>query len=201
MKFIRGWGLVFWVGVMAGAGAAAQPVQLGAGTYFLSPRGNDQPVPPAPFRGEAQLKKAAPSSQWYSTLIFNAKPEVIFVQPLTVQATPAGFEMALPSKDVVPTERRDVEIHYPHRDPLAISPTAFEPGQAKLARASDWAIDIAMDRSDDRFMATVAHGSPYVSFRISRGDARVRLPAAAERLQAGGDPRVLAKRFWRLRSF
>ena len=192
MKFIRGWGLVLWVGVMAGAGAAAQPVQLGAGTYFLSPRGNDQPVPLAPFRSEAQLKKAAPSSQWYSTLIFNAKPEVIFVQPLTVQATPAGFEMALPSKDVVPTERRDVEIHYPHRDPLAISPTAFEPGQAKLARASDWAIDIAMDRGDDRFMATVAHGSPYVSFRISRGDARVRLPAAAERLQAGGDPRVLA---------
>ena len=174
------------------ASATAQPVQLGAATYYLAPRGNDKPVPPAPNRTEAQAKKAAPSSQWYSALIFNAKPEVLFVQPLTVKATPAGFEMALPSKEVVPTERRDVEIHYPHRDPISISPAAFEPGTAQLARNSDWAIDIAMDRAADRFSATVAHGSPYVYFQISRGDARVRLPFAAERLQASGDPRVLA---------
>ena len=37
-----------------------------------------------------------------------------------------------------------------------------------LARASDWAIDFAMARGSDDMRVTVAHGSPYASFRISR---------------------------------
>ena len=39
-------------------------------------------------------KLAAPTSQWYSTLIFNPKPEALYVQPLTVKTTPAGLEVA-----------------------------------------------------------------------------------------------------------
>lgn len=94
--------------------------------------------------------------------------------------------MALPRKLVVPTVRQDVEIDYPHRDPIVISPVAFEPGPALLARTSDWAIDIAMHRGAERnqWQATVAHGSPYAWFTLSRGDLRVRLPAAADRLAA-----------------
>jgi hypothetical protein len=107
--------------------AGAQAIKLGDGAYLAAPNGTDRAVPPAPFRTAELLGTAAQTNQWYSSLIFNAKPEVIFVQPLTVQATPAGFEMALPTKEVIPTERRDVEIHYPHRDALVLSPTDFEP--------------------------------------------------------------------------
>ena len=174
--------------------ALAQPVKLGAGTYHLSPKPGDVAPPAAPGRTEAMMKRAAGTNQWYSALLFNPKPEVLFVQPLTVQATPAGLEMALPTKQVVPTERKDVEIHYPHRDPIVISPVAFEPGPAKLAQASDWAIDIGMGRGADQMTATVAHGSPYAQVQISRGDVRIRLPAAAERLPAAAGNQVLALR-------
>jgi endoglucanase Acf2 len=174
--------------------AAAQPVKLGASTYFLSPKGSDPVMPAAAHRTDAMQKTAAQTNQWYSALIFNPKPEVLFVQPLTVKATAFGFEMALPSKEVKPTERRDVEIHYPHTDPLVISPVAFEPGPAKLAKASDWSIDISMARGADDMLVTVAHGSPYASFQFTRGDARVRLPAGAERMDASADARVLALR-------
>ena len=44
--------------------AVAQPVKLGEGTYFLSPKAGDKPVPRAPFRTEAMLKRAAPTNQW-----------------------------------------------------------------------------------------------------------------------------------------
>jgi len=172
--------------------AVAQPVKAGAGTYFAAPKGRDKGMPPAPYRTEDMLKKAAPTSQWYSTLIFAAKPEAIFVQPITVKTTPAGLEFALPSKEVVPTWRRDVEIRYPHKDPLLISPVAFEPGTAKLAKVDDWSIDISMARGADDMRVTVARGHPYASFMLSRGDARVRLPAPGERLHAAADPRVLA---------
>ncbi|MCE2658495.1 MAG: hypothetical protein LW854_09640 [Rubrivivax sp.] len=163
---------------------------VGAGSVSLQPRGNDSAVPRAPYRTEAMLKRAAPTNQWYSSLIFNDKPENIFAQPLSVRPMPAGLEVALPRKVVVPTERKDVEIHYPHQDALTVSPVAFEAGRALLAGASDWAIDITMGRGTDRFEATVAHGSPYVWFRVGRGDLRVRLPAAGERLPAS-DPRML----------
>ena len=172
--------------------ASAQPVKLGAGTYFLAPKAGDKPVPSAPLRTEAMLKRAAPTSQWYSTLIFNPKPDPIFVQPITVKTTPAGLEFALPSKEVVNSVRQDVEIRYPHRDPLLISPVAFEPGTAKLANADDWSIDISMARGADDMLTTVARGNPYASIRVTRGDLRVRLPAAGQRLHAEADPRMLA---------
>jgi endoglucanase Acf2 len=190
--------LAQWVGSAALAvlavvlPATAQPVKLGAGTYFLSPKAGDKAVPPAPFRTEAMLKRAAPTSQWYSTLIFNPKPDPIFVQPITVKTTPAGLEFALPSKEVVNSVRQDVEIRYPHRDPLLIAPVAFEPGTAKLAGADDWSIDISMARGADDMLTTVARGHPYASIRVTRGDLRVRLPAAGQRLHAEADPRVLA---------
>jgi endoglucanase Acf2 len=173
----------------------AQTMKVGSGTVLLAPRSGDKPPPEAPWRTEAMLKQAAPTSQWYSTLIFNPKPNPIFAQPLTFRPTAAGFEMALPSKQVVPTDRPEVEIHYPHAEPLVFSPMAFEPEPAKLARVSDWAIDISMARGTDELLATVAHGSPYAYFRLSRGDIRLRLPAAAERLATGSDARVLGLRF------
>jgi endoglucanase Acf2 len=185
---------VFCLAWGALAGAVAQPMKLGSATVFLKPQSGDKGMPSARWRTDEMLKRAAPTNQWYSTLVFNEKPEVIYAQPLTVKATPAGFELALPSKEVVPTERRDVEIRYPHRDPIVIAPVAFEAGPAKLSKSSDWAIDIAMARDADQFTATVAHGSPYVSFTLSRGDVRVKVPAGSERVAGAADPRVLALR-------
>lgn len=195
MKFTPGRGLVtaLVIGCSWLASATAQPVKVGAATYFLSPKAGDKGMPAATLRTEAMQKTAAQTNQWYSTLIFNPKPDPIFAQPLTVKATAAGVEVALPVKEVVPTPRRDVEIRYAHRDPILIAPAAFVPGTAKLAAAGDWSIDISMARDADQFTATVAHGSPYVSFQLSRGDARVRLPEAGTPV-AGGDPRVLAVR-------
>ena len=174
--------------------AQAQPMAVGAGAVQLSPKGKDQPPPRAPLRTEALLKVAAPTNQWYSTLIFNPKPDPIYAQPLSFKTTAAGFELALPRKKVVPTERQDVEIHYPHEDALSFRPEAFEPEPAKLARVSDWAVDISMARGADQLLATVAHGSPYAYFRLSRGDVRITLPGAGERVTAGVDARALVLR-------
>jgi endoglucanase Acf2 len=171
--------------------AVAQPLKVGAGTVFLAPKASDKGMPAAPGRTEAMLKQAAPTNQWYSTLLFSPTPEALYALPLTVKPTPAGLEVSLPSKEVLPTERRDVEIHYVHRDALVVSPTAFEPGPAKLAKVGDWSIDVSMARGTDDLLATVAHGSPYVQMRISRGDLRLRLPAPGERMPSA-DARVLA---------
>ena len=126
--------------VVVGA-AGAQTVKVGEGSYLLAPKSGEKTPPAAPHRTAEMLKTAAQTNQWYSTLIFDATPEVVFAQPLTVKIASTGVEVALPGKEVVPTVRRDVEIHYPHRDPLVFSPLAFAVGPHKLAKASDWAIE------------------------------------------------------------
>lgn len=172
--------------------ALAQPVRLGAATYHLAPKAGDKPPPVATGRSEAMARRAAPTNQWYSTLIFSAQPEALFAQPITVKPTAAGLELALPSKEVLPTVRRDVEIHYAHKNPVVLSPVAFNPGRALLANASDWAVDFHMGQGADTMLVTVAHGSPYAQMQLSRGDLRLRLPAAGERLHAAADARSLA---------
>ena len=174
--------------------ASAQPVKLGAGSYFLAPKSGDRTVPKAALRTDALLPTAAQSAQWYSTVLYNPKPEALFVQPITVRPTAQGLEFVYPSKEVVPTERRDTVIQYPHRKPLLISPVAFEVGQSKLAKVGDWSVDISMARGADDMVATVAHGSPFAQVQISRGDVRLRLPSAGERFDNGSDPRTLALR-------
>jgi endoglucanase Acf2 len=195
VKTIVGVGLLLCAAFASSAQTAgAEPVKAGAGTYFTAPKGRDKGLPPAPLRTESMLKRAAPTSQWYSTLIFNEKPAPIYAQPLTVRPTAEGFEVALPSKEVTASERRDTEVAYPHRDPIVIAPLAFKPGPARLAGTGDWSIDISMARDADELRATVAHGSPYVFFKLTRGDLAVRLPAAGERFGPTDDARMLALR-------
>ena len=189
--------LTIWLALgllLAMRALAAEPVKVGEGMYFLGPKAGDKGLPAAPLRTQAMLTRAAPTSQWYSTLIFNREPQPIFVQPMTVRPAANGFEIALPGKEVTTTGRRDTEITYPHRDPLVLSPVAFEPGPAKLAGVGDWSIDISMGRDADDMRVTVAHGSPYAHIVLTRGDLRERLPAAGVRFDGGSDTRVLALR-------
>lgn len=195
MKFVARCALWFSVALLpAWQAASAQPVKAGEGSYHLGPKSGDKGLPAAPGRTEAMLRQAAPTSQWYSTLIFNPKPLPIFVQPMTVRTTEQGFEMVLPVKEVTATERRDTEVAYPHRDPLVLSPIAFEPGPAKLAAIGDWSIDISFARGADDMRVTVAHGSPYAQVQLTRGDLRLRLPSAGERFDGGADARTLGLR-------
>lgn len=174
--------------------AGAQPVKMGAGNYFAAPKSGDRAVPKAALRTEALQGTAAQSAQWYSSVLYNPKPEALFVQPITVRPTAQGLEFAYPSKEVVPTERRDTVIQYPHRNPLVLSPMAFEVGQSKIAKVGDWSVDISMARGADDMLVTVAHGSPFAQVQISRGDVRLRLPSVGERFDDGSDTRTLALR-------
>lgn len=170
---------------------AAQSVQAGLGSYVLTPRHPDQPMPKAPHRVDGLRGTAAQTNQWYSSLIFNATPEVIYVQPLAIKATREGFEFSLPKKQVKPSVRQDVEIHYPHQAHVTIAPTGFSLGQAKLAKATDWSIDIAMGNGPDQMTATVAHGWPYVALETTAKELRLMLPAPGQRLFAEDDAKSL----------
>ena len=185
------WGLVASGMLACTSGLAQSTLQVGAGQVLLAPRTADNAAPPALGLADSMKGQAVATNQWYSSLIFNAKAEALFAQPYTVRAAATGFELALPTRQVIATERKDTEIHYPHRAPLVITPLSFKPTQGKLAKASDWSIDIAMGTGTDRFDFTVAHGSPYVYGRISRGPVAFQTSASSQRTQISTDDRVL----------
>jgi len=173
---------------------AQQSVEAGSARLWLAPKGGDRSPPPAPHREGRALQQAAPTNQWFSGLIFSANAEPLYAQPLTGRAAAGGFEMSLPLKQVIPTERKDNEIAYPHRAALTVRPTAFVPERGRLSRFSDWAIDIAMGSGAKRFDLTMAHGSPYVWGRISEGDLQVQAAASARRIEQA-DSRLLLLEF------
>jgi endoglucanase Acf2 len=174
-----------WLGFFGlSATAQTQTINLGLGAYTLRPKGQDPRPPAAPFRTPELQKQAAPTNQWYSTLVFHEKPEAIFAHPLSVKATAEGLEVALPRQEVVPTERKDVEIHYAHKQPVRVSSESFTAGKAKLARVSDWSIDISQANGSDQFLSTVTHGSPYVYFQTNRGNLRIDLPNVGQKIGA-----------------
>ena len=97
--------------LIAGCASVADlPKQsVGAGAYRLQPASGDRAVPEAPYRTPAMLELAAPTNQWYSSVMYRQWSEVLHAHPLTVKANESGLEMGLPTKTIVPTPRRDVE--------------------------------------------------------------------------------------------
>ncbi|NCS62258.1 MAG: hypothetical protein GW790_12505, partial [Rhodoferax sp.] len=82
---MKKWSTGLLLGLSIALMSSAQPVTLGSGSYHLSPKRGDQAPPTAPYRTDVMLKRAAPTNQWYSTLIFNPKPEALFAHPLTLR--------------------------------------------------------------------------------------------------------------------
>ena len=154
---------------------AQDSIQAGSTRLLLAPRNADRPAPPVRAVEPTLQGKAVPTNQWYSSLLFSQDPQPLYAQPLTGQASLDGFEVSLPLKTVVSTERRDTEIHYPHRAAIRISPAGFQLTPARLKGISDWSADIAMGTPEQRFDVTMAHG-PICVGAHGRGG-----PAAASR--------------------
>jgi endoglucanase Acf2 len=184
-----------------GQGAvSSRHIQLGAAKVHLQPKGSDESLPFAPHRSPALMGRAAPTSQWYSTLIFSARPNPVYAQPLSVRPTAEGLELSLPQREVWPTPRRDTQVAYPHREPIVLSSSAFDdaagPIGSRLEASDDWSVRLRVGPAQEglHVLATVARGSPYVHLEMGSGDLRLRIPAGARRIDKGEDPRRLALR-------
>ena len=183
------------VGLASVVQANADIRPVGAGGLRLAVSSGDRSAPKAEFRTPAMLQRAAPTNQWYSSVMFTRWSNVLHAVPLTFKATEQGLQVGLPEKTVVPTERKDVEIHYPHRADLTIQPLAFQPQAALLAGHGDWSVDVDFAQGSDAMRATILHGSPFGYLKFSRGDARVSLGEKAQAQVWSARPHVLVVRF------
>ena len=136
----------------------------GAGGFLVRPLaselGFDAPPPPPAFRVGEASRVAAPTNQWYSTVMFHRWAYPLYAQPLTYRPTEAGFEVGLPSKTVViEDDGRKRFIRYPHVGAFSLSATGYTPTHSALARHDDWLVTVRLADEAGRGMdATVLHG-------------------------------------------
>lgn len=174
----------------------AAPIQsLGAGGVRTEISSGDRSTPLAQYRTAAMKAQAAPTNQWYSSVMFTPWSEVIHAIPLTFKATAQGLEVGLPQQTMVDTERRDNEVHYPHRADLRIQPVAFQPEAALLSGRGDWSFSMDFAAGSDAMRATILHGSPMGYLHLSRGDAQVALGEGAQAAVWSGGAHVLVVRY------
>jgi len=173
---------------------AAQTATSGLGTYRTEFKRGDPTPPVAEYITGAAIGKAAPTNQWYSSVMFKRWSQPIHALPMTYLATEEGFELGLPVKRVG-TVNGIREVKYAHTPALVVSPVAFKPQDARLAKFSDWLAQISMASSDGATLtATVLHGNPFSYYEVSSGDVRFRLAAkpdaAVVPVDGTGDGRV-----------
>lgn len=179
-------------------GAAADDLtREGLGAYATKPPqgllGAGAVPPLAEFRTGEAAHRAAPTNQWYSSVIFNRWPQPIHAHPMTYRPTAEGFEVGMPERRLVTGDGGLREIRYPHAAALLISPLGFKPQDSRLSNFSDWLAEIRMAAGPDALSATVLHGSPFSYYECSTGDVKITLAAAPNVLadpRAGGDARV-----------
>lgn len=173
------------------AAAADSGVAIGLGHYHTKPLGGllgpEVEPPAAEYRTGVAATRAAPTNQWYSSVMFQRWSQVIHAHPMTYRATEAGFEIGLPTKHLAVEDNGSKrEMRYVHAAALTVSPVAFKPADARLANFSDWLAEISFAGGADALKATVLHGSPFSYYECSRGDLRVRIAGAPRLLW---DPR------------
>lgn len=181
----------------------------GLGRYYNHPRGGiagaltaglagTDPLPPAaPYRTGEAAAAAAPTNQWYTSVMFTRAAYPIYAHPLSYRATVGGFELGLPDAKLVTTAGSRREMRYPHVAAITVAPAAFQAREPRLYRHSDWLAEIRYaGPGTETLDVTVLHGSPFSYYELSTGDAHLKFAAApaliADPRTAGQDPRVVA---------
>jgi endoglucanase Acf2 len=172
--------------------------KVGLGTIHLAPKSSMfaatvPSTPDASYRTPAMLKQAAPTNQWYSSVMFTRWSEPIHAHPATYKAGPDGFEVGYPLETPTPEDKASrIDIVFPHHAALTLVPTGFTPLDARLAGRGDFSATISLgDAAENAMQATVVHGSPFSYYTLTTGDLRVNLAKDAQPCAVPVDAQVL----------
>ncbi|HVK56312.1 MAG TPA: glycosyl hydrolase [Burkholderiales bacterium] len=170
---------------------AADDISIGLGSYSTVLKAGTETRPPETIYTTGNLPSPIPTNKWYSSLLFTQWSEPLFAHPLSYKAAADGFQINVPEKVTIGSSREDIEVIYPHRRVLIVSPLAFSMQDARADKASDWTVDIVMGDGADALKATIAHGSPFSYYEVSRGDVQIRIAGTMQIFYRSPDQRVL----------
>jgi endoglucanase Acf2 len=149
------------------ASASAQIVPVGSGSYTRTlPAGGVNPVAP---KVTANVTGPAPSTDWWSSLIFPRTSgnygDVLAAQPLNLKAAASGLGVGTGA--IVPTGPN--YYAYGYQEDLLVKLAGLSAPSTKVAGYSDWTVTARWDDGTRRLDATFGHGLPFIYFTKSGG--------------------------------
>ncbi|GAA0655454.1 hypothetical protein GCM10010193_02290 [Kitasatospora atroaurantiaca] len=166
-----------------GAGSAsAATVPVGLGSYSDSrPAGtvgptNSDGAPVTPKVTARMAGKAAPTNDWWSSLIYqryagNPYSENLYAHPFTFKAAAGGLEVGYPTTPTVTSDGRQYD--FTHTRDLTLGVAGLNSPDTKVDGWSDWTVTPYWADGAHTFSATIGHGLPYVYAHATGGAAQV----------------------------
>ena len=89
---------------VSGTAAQAADLRVGEGWLRAQPPSGFGALKPrsAPYRSGVMAGRAVTTNQWFSSLVYEQWSDVLHAHPLSFRATPAGLELSLPVRRLVP---------------------------------------------------------------------------------------------------
>ena len=167
-------------------GATPNPrIPEGLGGYFARAHAgglfsSKAPQPPvARYRTPAMMAQAAPTNQWYSSVMFTRWSYPLYAIPVSYRAVPAGFQIGVPTPSTRVAPDGWKEVVWADHAQITVE-TDIKPDAALLAGHGDWSATVAMPGQGHTLQATVVQGSPYSYYQVDDGQVTLELASPAQ---------------------
>lgn len=148
----------------------ADVVKSGAGSYSTERPPVVEPLPAATFASE-KIKRAIPTNQWWSSLVWEKHSQNMFPHPLAMVCHEGGLGVTYPGAGIDGRGGHIMGGGVSKTGDLVIGHSeAGKFPSARLAGYSEWFISAEFKEKESELKMTFGHGSPYVYGRITGGD-------------------------------
>ena len=111
----------------------------------------------------------APSSRWWSSLLWDRYSLPVWADPISLRARADGLAFGWPALEVSAEG-----FSAPHRDTLRLTVPGLSADAALVSGFSDWTVDVNWHNEDGPALeATIMKGSPYLWFTAQTGEVRL----------------------------
>ncbi|MEE2044530.1 glycoside hydrolase, partial [Nocardiopsis tropica] len=170
----------------AATGAAAVPVGSGSYTDTL-PAGASGPSDlsgaPASPKVTDDYEGAAPTNEWWSSLIFQRYPENphgenLFAHPASYHPHEGGLEMGYPDTPRLVAD--GLKYEFPHVPDLSLGAVGLDSPDTRVADSGDWTVTAEWAGGGPTLRVTIGQGLPFAYAETSGGDAEVSFSSAPD---------------------
>ena len=146
------------------------------GSYTLKRPAGLKPLPGIIYTTQ-RFQGAAPTSQWYSSLVWEKHSQNMFPHPMGVVFCDAGLAVSYPGAALVSSVDAIMGGGVSCQGDIVIGHSAIEsPDATRLDSKSQWFISGVQESGDASLRMTIGHGSPFVFCRHEGGSPQLNFP-------------------------
>ena len=156
------------------ANLQADQVAIGSGSYSTQRPESCQALPVKIYKSDFLAKRATPTNQWWSSLVWKPLSQPLFAHPLTFRCQEDGFAISNPGIGITGAGGHVMGGGFPKGGDLMVGLEGITFTEANWAGSSDWFVTAESRHEEGSLRTHFGHGSPFVFFEIQKANALLR---------------------------